>query len=166
MSLINRKNTLGKKVFISLVTPKDFDISPVLDQWMADKTLIRYIINKSGGVTGFINDGVTREAGPGVDAILADGNDPNYTKGCSRINFTSPKHIAALEDYSIPNVRKVATGDFYVANGIIQKFPDDFRRKPFNPGFVNSTYEGDESGEFVVNAEDETDWEDSDVEEV
>ena len=160
--LINIKNTI-KHCYISLVTPIEFDISAILENWISEGTVIKFVTAKSGGVTVFVNDGEESGASGEIEAVTAVKTDLKYLETCSRINVSNPHAIACLEDASIKNLRKIAEGEHFVTGGIIRKFPDNFRRKPRNPGFVNLTWKNADTGEFNVSDdsdEDSDNWED------
>ena len=42
--------------------PEEYDITPILQLWMEDEVIIKWLISKSGGITVYINDGVTADA--------------------------------------------------------------------------------------------------------
>ena len=155
--LISIKNTI-KHVYISLVTPIEFDIGEILESWITEGTIIKFATTKSGGVTIFINDGVESGASGEIEAVTAVKTDLKYLDSCSRINVSDPHAIASLEDPSIGNLRKIAEGEYFVARGTIRKFPDGFRRKPRNPGFMNMTWKHADTGEFEVTDDDSDNW--------
>ena len=172
-NLIDRKHEVGisKYVHIQLITPEEFDISDILDYWIDNvKCAIKYDVTKSGGVTVMVNDGVTFDASGSIPAVTADKKDNVYLQSCSRINILNPHETAKLENPTISNLRKLASGKWFVANGQMLEYPESFKRVPRNPGFVNETYDKDFSGEFDAEdaAEDSDSWSasDSEVEEV
>ena len=160
-NLIDTKHekSKSKNVHISLITPDEFDISDVLNIWVDEiKCAIKYDVTKSGGVTVMINDGKTCEASGSIPAVEAVKNDNAYLKSCSRLNITNPHEIAKLECPSISNLRKLASGKWFVANGHMAEYPPTFKRVPRNPGFVNSTYDKDFTGEFEVEDDSDDKW--------
>ena len=160
-ALINRKHdkTISKFVHIQLVTPDEFDISDVLDIWVDTlKCAVKYDVTKSGGVTVMVNDGVTFDASGTLPAVTADKKDKTYLETCSRINILNPHETAKLENPTVSNLRKLASGKWFVANGQMFEYPSNFKRVPRNPGFVNSTYDRLFSGEFGDSEDDDDKW--------
>ena len=163
--LIDTKHEKSKSKYvnISLITPEEFDISNVLDFWVDElKCAIKCDITKSGGVTVMINDGKTCEASGSIPAVTADKKDHMYLKSCSRLNITSPHALAKLELPTISNLRRLASGKWFVYNGKMFEYPENFKKAPRNPGFVNETYDKDYTGEFELTDE-ENDGADSDT---
>ena len=165
--LIDTKHekSISKNVHICLITPEEFDISDVLNMWVDDlKCAIKYDVTKSGGITVMINDGKTCEASGSIPAVEADKKDQVYLKSCSRLNIANPHETAKLGNPSIDNLRRLASGKWFVSNGIMMEFPDNFKRLPRNPGFVNETFSKEFSGEFNASDSDSESWNDSDSE--
>ena len=154
-----------KYVHICLITPDEFDISDVLNLWVDElKCAIKFDVTKSGGVTVMINDGSTSAASGSIPAIEAVKQDQAYLKTCSRLNISNPHETAKLNNPTIVNLRRLASGKWFVADGVMTEFPATFKRVPRNPGFVNDTYDREFNGEFSVEEDDDDSWSASDVE--
>ena len=153
-----------KYVHICLITPDEFDISDVLNLWVDElKCAIKFDVTKSGGVTVMINDGKTSAASGSIPAVEADKQDQAYLKTCSRLNISNPHETAKLNNPTIVNLRRLASGKWFVADGAMTEFPATFKRVPRNPGFVNETYDKEFGGEFSAEEdEDDSRWSESD----
>ena len=130
----NREKFVG--INISLKTPNEFDISPVLDEWRDADVILKHETMRNGFLVVIIRDGDEN-----LPEKKQTEDDKTFAGSCSRILVTNPDELASIDAcVSIENLRSIASGEYFPFKGLIRKYPTDFRKKPRWPGTVNETW--------------------------
>ena len=130
----NREKFEG--INISLKTPNEFDVSPVLDEWRDADVILKHETMRNGFLVVIIKDGDVN-----LPEKKQNEDDKTFASSCSRILVTNPDELASIDAcVSIVNLRFIASGEFFPFKGRMRQYPDDFRKKPRWPGTVNDTW--------------------------
>ena len=133
--IMDTRDTL-EGITVSLKTPNEFDISVILDSWREADLILKHETMRNGFLCVVIRDGDET-----LPVRKQNEDDKTFASSCSRILVNNPEELASLDDVmTIEKLRFVASGLYFPFKGRLREFPEDYRKKPRYPGFVNDTW--------------------------